>query len=362
MPRAVLVRDPSYPIGGFETWVELLAGELPKRGIEVITLVPRSADPASEVLEALAGRAAAGECGVFFSGGYEYLNVAGLNLPGSPWTPVAVLHGHDPGAVEWFAVGPPARIVVPATDLARALEGPLRARIGRLRMWRRLMVIPHGVPIPPLSERPLTPPYRVVIVSRFEHGVKRPSDYAAIVKAAAHLPLHFTFIGSGSALPELQRELEGRAEFTGSLPRQEVYERLRTGDVFLSASSSEAFGLAVAEALAAGCHVIAADAGAAVRDMLAGRVVRAGDIDAFVRELEAFVARPRRDEAGRERIARHYSLDAMADSYAHLVRELRPRPDRSWRPPGWRTPAEALPRTIPARAANWIRSMREVLP
>jgi glycosyltransferase involved in cell wall biosynthesis len=238
------------------------------------------------------------------------------------------------------------------------LKPLLTARLGRLRMRGRVTVIPHGVEVPDVTRPAPSLPLQVVVVSRFEEEVKRVSDYVRIVEAAAHLPLRFTFVGDGSALPAMRAALGERVRFTGALSRERVYEELLQSDVLLSASSSEAFGLSIAEALACGCAVIAADAGGAVRELLGGNVVPVGDVAAFVRELEELVKHPRRDDAGRERIRTRYSSDAMADAYAALVRSLRSRPNPGWRPPMYRTPAEALPRTLRARVANWVRALR----
>jgi glycosyltransferase involved in cell wall biosynthesis len=365
MPHVVLVRDPRHPIGGFETWVETLAAKLPERGVDVTLLVPHTD---GEVLEELARRAARGEHGVFFTGGYPYLYVAGINLLGSPWVPVPVLHGRDPGAAEWMAIGPPPKIVVPTAELAEMLEPLLTSRVGRLRMRGRLAVIPHGVRVPaevPKLARDPELPLRVVIVSRFEDDVKRASDYVRIIEAAAGLPLEFTLVGDGSALPAMRERLGDRARFTGAIPPAGVYEELLAADVALSASSSEAFSLAVAEALACGCAVITADAGPASRQRTleaGGKVIEPGDISAFVRELEAFTRDPHAVRGigrhGHELVRDRYSDDRMADVYADLVRSLRSRPNPKWRPPMHRTPAEALPRTLRARIANWVRAFR----
>jgi glycosyltransferase involved in cell wall biosynthesis len=152
----------------------------------------------------------------------------------------------------------------------------------------------------------------------------------------------------------MRAALGERVRFTGALPRNQVQEELLRADVLLSASSSEAFGLSIAEALACGCNIIAADAGPAVRELLGGEVVPVGDIEAFVRALEAL--KPGLNLAGRERIRARYSAGAMGDAYAALLHELPSRPDKSWRPPMYRTPDEALPRTLRARMANWLRA------
>jgi glycosyltransferase involved in cell wall biosynthesis len=364
MPHVVLVRDPRYPIGGFETWVETLAAKLSEHSIEVTLLAPRTD---GEVLEELARRAANGEHGVVFTGGYPYLYVAGINLLGSPWIAVPVLHGRDPGAAEWMAVGPPRKIIVPTSELAAMLKPLLTARLGRLRMRGRIEVIPHGVLVPaevPKLERDPELPLRVAIVSRFEDDVKRAFDYVGIVNSCAALPLEFTLIGDGNALPAMRARLGNRARFTGAIPAARVYEELLIADVVLSASSSEAFGLAVMEAFACGCAVIVADAGPSLRERTlegGGKVVSVGDIDAFVRELEAFTRNlplvRQIGSRGHAIVRDQYSADRMADTYAELVRSLHSRPNRKWRPPMYRTPAEALPRTLRGRIVNWLRAL-----
>jgi glycosyltransferase involved in cell wall biosynthesis len=369
MKHAVVVRDARYPIGGFETWVESIAAALPKRGVRVSVLRPTSDDAALEVLTELQHRAAAGETGVVFTLGYPYLGVVGINLIGSPWTPLPVLHGRDEGLLDWIAVGPPPKIVAPASDFAKRVETLLATKVGRFRTRGRVIVIPHGVPVPagvPKLERDASLPLHVAVVSRFEHDVKRAMDYAAIVERAAGLPLRFTFVGDGGALRELREAVGDRATFTGALSREEAMQVLLEAHVFLSTSSSEAFGLAVAEALAAGCAVIAADAGPAFREFVedgGGAIVPVGAIDAFVDELARLTSNlPRVREAGKQGralVAQRYSIDAMADAYAELIRRFPDRPNVRWTPPMFRSPSDAIPRTLGARVANWLRALRE---
>src|SRR5438128_179700 len=137
----VLVRDPRYTAGGFETWVEQLAAGLPEHGVAVSVLVPGSADEvevvhrrlavagivrvepsqddltqAGHLLAALASLAEAEQHGIFFTMAYPYINVAGLNLAGGPWCPVPVMHGRHPSAFNWICAGPARKVVVPSDD------------------------------------------------------------------------------------------------------------------------------------------------------------------------------------------------------------------------------------------------------
>src|SRR5262245_34056978 len=109
----ILVRDPRFGIGGLESWVEALCRGLPPHGINTTVLVPSSNESLSSwktrlhpakvmfidlnedislqvrsvllALEALAHRR---HRGVFFTMSYPYINVAGINLSGSPWLPI----------------------------------------------------------------------------------------------------------------------------------------------------------------------------------------------------------------------------------------------------------------------------------
>ena len=57
---------------------------------------------------------------------------------------------------------------------------------------------------------------------------------------------------------QLKGKLEGRVSFLGHIPRADMIERLRQADLFVQPSiASEMFGMATAEAMAAGIPVVA---------------------------------------------------------------------------------------------------------
>ena len=95
-------------------------------------------------------------------------------------------------------------------------------------------------------------------------------------------------------------------------------------DAMVLPSLTEGLPLALLEALACGCPVVATDVGevAAVLEGLPGcRNDPAADDDTLVDALMALRARQRPDDAAVERIRGRYSLRHMAESYAEIYRE-----------------------------------------
>lgn len=375
-PACVLVRDHRIPAGGFETWVETLAAGLPRHGVRVEVLSPGrgvgiSDDPieqARHLLDALRDLAARGGRGVFFTSGYPYINIAGVNLRKSPWANVPVLHGRDPSSYDWLAAGPPRKIVSPSADYARAIRRMLRPRIRWFRTVGRVVVIPHGVALPDVGAklaRPVSRPLEVAAALRLTDDVKRPFDLLAIARRARErgVDLRLTIAGTGPAEERMRAEAPENVRFAGVVPHERIAEFFLAADVVLSTSESEAFGLTIAEALAAGCAVIAADAEGPVRILAndaTGRRVPAGAIDAFVDAIEAIGPRARdHGRTGRELVVRRFSEERMLASYASLIRSIARglRPDRDWRPPEpmLTTPADL---TLPPLRTRLRRTLR----
>ena len=127
----------------------------------------------------------------------------------------------------------------------------------------RVTVIHHGVPDPfgPLREdgaperRALT--VGTIVMRTLEQKGQRP-----FVEAAAHLPdVEFVFVGKweDDAIEELRRVAPENVRFTGWLPDEELQKTYRRAGVYVQASRHEGFGLAVAEAMLAGCVPVVMD-------------------------------------------------------------------------------------------------------
>ncbi|MCA1849464.1 MAG: glycosyltransferase family 4 protein [Acidobacteria bacterium] len=110
--------------------------------------------------------------------------------------------------------------------------------------------------------------------------------------------------------------------------REDVAPLLSSLDVFVSPSRSEAFGLAIAEALACGTPAVATATDGAreiIDEGVTGRLVPVGDVEA----LAAAVLNLLKDPQGRRRMGAkareaarsHFSLDRMVDATERIYRE-----------------------------------------
>jgi glycosyltransferase involved in cell wall biosynthesis len=105
----------------------------------------------------------------------------------------------------------------------------------------------------------------------------------------------------------LVKHADSNVEFRGKIPKPELREIYAAADVFVLPTLSDAFGMVVTEAQAAGLPVIVTDhCGAPVDDGWSGLVVPAGDPEALADALEKLVL----DEAQRKRLGQN-ARDAL---------------------------------------------------
>lgn len=108
-------------------------------------------------------------------------------------------------------------------------------------------------------------PLRLVSTRRLEYVY----DHPTVIKALAIVRskgIHFqmTFVGSGSLLTELKRQVqqEGLTDcvrFLGGVDKDQIVESLRNNDVFLSTPLWDGISIALLEAMATGLFPIASD-------------------------------------------------------------------------------------------------------
>ena len=183
-----------------------------------------------------------------------------------------------------LGVDAPIAVVPSAIDVARFAGGTrsaaLRAELGA----------PGDAPL-------------ALVVSRL--GVEKNVELA--LEAAARLPdLRLAVVGDGphrAALAEHARRLgvEGRVRFTGALPRERLPDVYASADAFVFASTTDTQGLVLAEALAAGLPVVAADSEAS-RDVVGPARVVPAEPDAVAGALTAAL------RAGRDQSAVHLAF------------------------------------------------------
>jgi glycosyltransferase involved in cell wall biosynthesis len=111
--------------------------------------------------------------------------------------------------------------------------------------------------------------------------------------------------------------------------RHDVPELMAAADVFLHTATREGFGLAVAEAHAAGLPVVAADVGGVgeiVRDGISGILFPAGDPAAMARSMEKVLNAPDQGKAmglrGREWVTANFEIEKCTERYEQLYYEV----------------------------------------
>ena len=167
--------------------------------------------------------------------------------------------------------------------------------------------------------------------------LKRHDDFlkAAAIVAEEIPDSHFVIAGvDTSAAGEVRKELEKlvsalglgkRVHFLGWLDDAE--QLLAALDVFVSASETESFGLAIAEAMAAGTAVVAtATEGAqeVIDEGTTGLRVPIGDVKALARSIKNLLLdESRRVEMGargRQAVMERFSLERMVDMIENIYR------------------------------------------
>lgn len=188
-------------------------------------------------------------------------------------------------------------------------------------------------PVPSALGHPLTKlvPIKLVMVARLESHKDQPTLLRAVALLRNEgLPLELSLIGEGSQRPRLEAlirslQLEEQVHVPGS--RRDIPQLLRQMDLFVfAAKPDEGFGIAMAEAMAAGLPIVASDVPACREVLDAGRCgllvapASPAALAAGIRQvLGDPVAARARAAAAHERALRLYSVPAMARAYAeHL--------------------------------------------
>jgi glycosyltransferase involved in cell wall biosynthesis len=241
---------------------------------------------------------------------------AGADLVHAHWLPAGIVA---------MTTRKPFVVQVWGTDVELARRAPAVARkvLRRARLViapssaladeaRRLgasdvRTIPSGVDLPSEVGEPAVPP-EILYAGRLsaEKGVRE------LVAAADGMPL--VVVGDGP----LRDEVPGALGFKPHDELERYYERAA---VVACPSRREGFGVVCAEAMAHGRPVVAGDVGG-LRDLVAheetGLLVPPGDVEALRAALRRLLQdeglRRRYGQAGRERIAEHFTWERFADA------------------------------------------------
>jgi glycosyltransferase involved in cell wall biosynthesis len=126
----------------------------------------------------------------------------------------------------------------------------------------RVTVVPHGVPNR-VGDVPTAKDRMALTVGAVDHGTLVQKGQGPFVHAARELP-DVAFVVAGKWLDDAVEQLRAQAgpnvEFTGWLSDEELLGLYRRARVYVQASRHEGFGLAVAEAMLAGCVPVVVNA------------------------------------------------------------------------------------------------------
>ena len=231
------------------------------------------------------------------------------------------------------------RVIAVSNAVAREL------RAQRIVSDGQLAVVRNGVDVDRFSVdfdrdrflKTLGLPAQVALVGSFGElrTLKRHDDFIrAASLIARHFPdVHFVLAGLDTSLSRdvhthleelvIETGLKDRFHFLGWV--EEAEKLLGSLDVFVSASETESFGLAIAEAMAAGTPVVAtATEGAqeVVNDQETGYLVPIGDVAAIARSIMNLLSsRELRTQIGtraREVVNQKFSLQRMVDQIEQI--------------------------------------------
>jgi glycosyltransferase involved in cell wall biosynthesis len=198
----------------------------------------------------------------------------------------------------------------------------------------RVTVIHHGVP-DPFGGLPPQPKERLALtVGAINRGTLVQKGQLPFVEAASRLPdTRFVVVGRwlDDAVDELRAHASDNVELAGWASDEELRDWYRRAAVYVQASRHEGFGLAVAEAMLAGCVPVAmdvtampevvGDAGVLISSQAPDEVA-----DGVRRALELGEAAQRR---ARERIAAKFPLERREEGILRLVEQALSRSRRS---------------------------------
>jgi glycosyltransferase involved in cell wall biosynthesis len=189
----------------------------------------------------------------------------------------------------------------------------------------RVTVVHHGVPDP--FGEPTTPKERMALtVGAIDHGTLVQKGQLPFVQAARDLPdVRFVFVGKwlDDSIEQLRAQAPANVEFTGWLSHDDLLATYRRAAVYVQASRHEGFGLAVAEAMLAGCVPVVMDA-TAMPEVVGDAGVLIGsqrpeEVAEGVRR--ALAMGPEANRSARERILTTFPMSSRRDGILRVVDE-----------------------------------------
>jgi glycosyltransferase involved in cell wall biosynthesis len=191
----------------------------------------------------------------------------------------------------------------------------------------RVSVVHHGVP-DPFGEleagRPREP--LAITVGHLVSTTLMQKGHQPFVEAARHLPdVSFEFVGKAhdDAIEHLRGLATPNVKFTGWLSDEDLEATYRRASVYVQASRHEGFGLAVAEAMLAGCVPVVMNV-TAMPEVVdgAGILIDSQDPEAVAAGIRAALELgPDAHERARRRILDTFPMEGRREGILRVVRE-----------------------------------------
>ncbi|HEY9689769.1 MAG TPA: hormogonium polysaccharide biosynthesis glycosyltransferase HpsP [Coleofasciculaceae cyanobacterium] len=223
-----------------------------------------------------------------------------------------------------------------AVHFTSAEEAKVSERFGAItRDW----VIPLGVPLPPVVTRTPTEQPTVLFMSRLDR--KKGLDIvipALETLAVSGVPFRFVLAGANVQDPDYEQSiadylsrshLSDRTEIVGFVTGEQKRQLLAQSDLFVLPSYYENFGIAVAEAMAAGIPVVISNQvhiWPDVADSRSGWICTC-DVSSFAGAVREALSQPaerqRRGQNARACTADRYSWSAIARQLIAAYHDIR---------------------------------------
>jgi glycosyltransferase involved in cell wall biosynthesis len=212
-----------------------------------------------------------------------------------------------------------------------------KATLNYVPKGKSVTVVPYGVDLQQFRPLPRETSHDITIGSVGRLSSEKGLHYLleAFARIAAQQP-HVRLLLAGDG-PERQRlekqalqlQINGRAEFLGEIPHEQVPQALARLDIFAMPSTYEGFGVAAIEAEAMEVPVVASTVYGipdAVHDGVTGILVPPKDVSALAEALLSLVTdearRRQMGRAAREFVSAHYSWKANAAQMEALYKAM----------------------------------------
>ncbi len=235
-------------------------------------------------------------------------------------------YGHQRGGLKKYVVRATIRLATHLITNSRFTRDEAVREAGASRDKMTVVyhgIAPSGVP-PALTVGDGEAPAIVLTVGNVDRVNLRRKGLEPFVRAAAWLPdLRFVLAGAwlDDAIERLREIAPPNVTFTGGLSDAELAAVFRQAAVYVQASAHEGFGVALAEAMSAGCAPVVTRAGALPEVVGDAGVyaVSAAPADVATAIRQAMADRDALGAAARARVTQWFALERRAGGVAAVV-------------------------------------------